>query len=133
MPQGTEDGKVEYEPVTLKECLDSFTAVEVVELTCSACGGKDGFYKRALFKTFPEVLAVNARRFNIINWVPTKVDVAVVVGDEPFDLDSKHTFKSLLPAGAVSYIWTVTYLPQIINPVAFDQTRSYSQKMPTRA
>ncbi|TVY82715.1 Ubiquitin carboxyl-terminal hydrolase [Lachnellula suecica] len=84
----SEDKKDEYESVTLKECLDTFTSSEHVELTCSACGSKEGFYKRSLFKTFPEVLAVNARRFNIINWVPTKVDVPVVVGDEPFLLDS---------------------------------------------
>jgi ubiquitin carboxyl-terminal hydrolase 5/13 len=80
----------EYEPVTLKECLDSFTAPEIVELKCASCDA-NGFTKRSLFKTFPEVLAVNARRFNLINWVPTKVDVAVVVGDEPFLLD---TYKS---------------------------------------
>ena len=85
----TEDGKEfdEYQPVTLKECLDSFTATEVVEFTCSACGSKDGASKQSLFKTFPEVLAVNARRFVLINWVPTKVNVAVIVGDEPFLLD----------------------------------------------
>ena len=71
----TEDGKEvdEYEPVTLKECLDSFTATETVELLCSSCNSKDGFTKRSLFKTFPSVLAVNARRFSLINWVPTKV------------------------------------------------------------
>ncbi|KAG0652112.1 Ubiquitin-specific-processing protease 14 [Hyphodiscus hymeniophilus] len=88
-PSVTEDGKEadEYESVTLKECLDNFTAEEIVELTCSACGSKAGFAKRSRFKTFPEVLAVNARRFNLINWVPTKVNVAVVVGDEPFHLD----------------------------------------------
>ena len=85
----TEDGKEvdEYEPVTLKECLDSFTATEMVEFTCAACGSKDGCSKRSLFKTFPEVLAVNASRFVLINWVPTKVNVAVVVGDEPFLFD----------------------------------------------
>lgn len=85
--EGEEDGPDEYEPVTLKQCLDSFTAAEIVELTCPACQSKDGFSKRSLFKTFPEVLAVNARRFVLINWVPTKVNVAVVVGDEPFLLD----------------------------------------------
>jgi ubiquitin carboxyl-terminal hydrolase 5/13 len=84
----TEPKPDEYEPVTLKECLDSFTSEEIVELTCAACGSKDGFSKRSLFKTFPEVLAVNARRFVLINWVPTKVNVPVVVGDEPFLLDS---------------------------------------------
>ena len=78
----------EYEAVTLKECLDSFTAEETVELTCSSCGSKDGFSKRSLFKTFPDVLAVNARRFVIVNWVPTKVNIPVVVGDEPFLLDA---------------------------------------------
>lgn len=80
--------KDEYEPVTLKECLDAFTAPEVVELTCPSCTSKDGFLKRSLFKTFPKYLAVNARRFTLINWVPTKVDVAVLVGDEPFTLDA---------------------------------------------
>ncbi|CAG8955578.1 hypothetical protein HYFRA_00009532 [Hymenoscyphus fraxineus] len=99
---GDEDKKDEYESVTLKECLDIFTSEEHVELTCSACGSKDGFIKRSLFKTFPEVLAVNARRFNLINWVPTKVDVPVVVGDESFLLDSykspgKQDSEELLP------------------------------------
>ena len=83
-----EKAKDEYEPVTLKECLDSFTSAEVVELTCPSCGGKDGFLKRSLFKTFPKVLAVNARRFALVNWVPTKLDIAVVVGDDPFSLDA---------------------------------------------
>jgi ubiquitin carboxyl-terminal hydrolase 5/13 len=77
----------EYRPVTLKECFDNFTSEEIVELTCTACGGKNGFSKRSLFKTFPEVLAVNARRFVLVNWVPTKVDVPVIVDDDPFLLD----------------------------------------------
>ena len=80
--------KDEFEQVTLKECLDTFTGSEMVELTCSSCGSKDGFIKRSLFKTFPKTLAVNARRFELVNWVPTKLDVPVVVGDQPFDLDA---------------------------------------------
>jgi len=96
----------EYAAVTLKECLDSFTSEEIVELTCSACGSKDGFSKRSLFKTFPDVLAVNARRFVVINWVPTKVNVPVVVGDEPFLLDDYKSpghqpSEELLPEDAV--------------------------------
>jgi ubiquitin carboxyl-terminal hydrolase 5/13 len=77
-----------YKPVNLKECLDNLTAPETVELTCSSCGSKDGFTKRQLFKTFPEVLVVNARKMAVVNWVPVKVDVPVLVGDEPFPLDS---------------------------------------------
>ena len=79
--------KDEFEPVTLKECLDAFTATEMVELTCPSCNSKDGFTKRSLFKTFPSILTVNARRFELVNWVPTKLDVPVIVGDQPFDLD----------------------------------------------
>ncbi|KAI9680272.1 MAG: hypothetical protein M1822_007271 [Bathelium mastoideum] len=83
-----EDDKEEFEAVPLKRCLDDFTAPETVELTCPACGSKDGFFKQTLFKTFPRVLAVNARRFELVNWVPTKLDVPVVVGDEPVNFDS---------------------------------------------
>jgi ubiquitin carboxyl-terminal hydrolase 5/13 len=85
--EGKEKEKDEFEPVTLKECLDIFTADEVVELTCGSCGSKDGFTKKSLFKTFPSILAVNARRFEIVNWVPTKQDVPVIVSDEPFSFD----------------------------------------------
>ncbi|KAL2015794.1 hypothetical protein VTK56DRAFT_4821 [Thermocarpiscus australiensis] len=77
-----------YKPVALKQCLDNLTAPEVVELTCSSCGSKDGFSKRQLFKTFPNVLVINARKMAMVNWVPIKVDVPVIVDDEPFAMDS---------------------------------------------
>lgn len=85
--EGKEKVKEEFHPVTLKECLDIFTSPEVVELTCSSCGSKDGFTKQNSFKTFPEVLTVNARRFELVNWVPTKQDVPVIVSDEPISFD----------------------------------------------
>ena len=80
--------KDEFEPVTLRECLDIFTGPEVVELTCPSCNSKDGFTKQTLFKTLPKTLAVNVRRFELVNWVPTKLDIPVTVSDEPFDLDT---------------------------------------------
>ncbi|KAL8764658.1 MAG: hypothetical protein Q9209_007946 [Squamulea sp. 1 TL-2023] len=86
--ESDEKPRDEFEPVALKECLDIFTGAEEVELTCPVCNSKAGFTKRSLFKSFPDVLAVNARRFELVNWVPTKLDVPVVVGDEPFTLDN---------------------------------------------
>ncbi|KAI0388658.1 ubiquitin carboxyl-terminal hydrolase 14 [Xylariaceae sp. FL0594] len=71
-----------YRPVTLEQCLDRFTAQEAVELTCPACDSKVGFTKQTRFKTFPTTLVVNARKMTIENWVPRKVDVPVIVGDE---------------------------------------------------
>jgi len=85
--EGKDKPKEEFEPVTLKECLDIFTADEMVELTCAACGSKAGFTKKAMFKTLPTILAVNTRRFESVNWVPTKQDVPVIVDDEPFSFD----------------------------------------------
>jgi ubiquitin carboxyl-terminal hydrolase 5/13 len=89
--EGKEKEKEEFEPVSLKECLEIFTADEMVELTCSSCGSKAGFRKKSMFKTFPTVLAINARRFEIVNWVPTKQDVPVIVDDEPFSFDAYHS------------------------------------------
>ena len=79
--------KDEFKPVTLRECLDTFTGTEIVEFTCPSCNAKDGASKRLLFKTLPQNLAVNARRFELVNWVPTKLDIPVVVGDDKFSLD----------------------------------------------
>ncbi|TGZ82661.1 ubiquitinyl hydrolase [Ascodesmis nigricans] len=76
-----------YEPVTIKECLDIFTANERVEFTCKSCGSKEGALKRSGFKTFPNVLVINCRRFSIVNWVPTKLDIPIVVSDSGFTLD----------------------------------------------
>lgn len=88
MTNGTSESKhEEFEPVTLAQCISDFTAVEVVELTCPNCSHKQ-FTKQSLFKTFPTVLAVNARRFEIVNWVPTKQDVPVIVPDGELDLSS---------------------------------------------
>ncbi|PGH13794.1 hypothetical protein AJ80_06182 [Polytolypa hystricis UAMH7299] len=76
----------EFERVTLKECLDIFTGEEKVELNCPACESKEGFTKRSMFQTFPQNLAVNARRFELVNWVPTKLNIPVEVDDQPFDM-----------------------------------------------
>ncbi|KAI9805269.1 MAG: hypothetical protein M1833_005722 [Piccolia ochrophora] len=109
--------KDEFESVTLSECLDIFTGEEIVELTCAACGSKDGYSKRSLFKTFPEVLAINARRFELVNWVPTKLNIPVVVGDESFALDSYKSYgqqadEEILPEDAESAT-TARFVPNV--------------------
>ncbi|KAJ5721150.1 uncharacterized protein N7483_009084 [Penicillium malachiteum] len=75
----------QFEAVTLLECLDIFTGAEIVELSCPGCNSREGFTKRTLFKTLPQELAINARRFALVNWVPTKLDIPLVVSDGPVD------------------------------------------------
>ncbi|RMZ75013.1 hypothetical protein DV737_g5513, partial [Chaetothyriales sp. CBS 132003] len=76
-----------YEAVTLKECLDIYTAPTEVTYSCAACGCKD-FTKSVKFKTFPQTLIVNPLRFSIVNWVPTKLDIPVEVADDGLDLQA---------------------------------------------
>ncbi|KAL5604310.1 hypothetical protein BROUX41_002283 [Berkeleyomyces rouxiae] len=95
-PEGSEEEKDTYRTVTLKECLDRFTGEERVELTCAACDSKRGYIKRQLFKTLPEVLVVNASKMTVINWVPVKVDVPVIMPLEPFLMD-EYLSKGLQP------------------------------------
>lgn len=128
--------KEEFEPVTLKRCLDDFTAAETVELKCSSCG-QEGFTKQSLFKTFPTILAINARRFEIVNWVPTKQDVPVIVGDEVFDFepyrsqgkqpDEEELADDMdsaggLPASGPSFVPNETALEMLTN-MGFPQVR----------
>ena len=43
--------------------------------------------RRSGFKTLPNVLAINCRRFELVNWVPTKLDIPIIVNDEAYSLD----------------------------------------------
>ncbi|KAK5801010.1 hypothetical protein VI817_003222 [Penicillium citrinum] len=105
-----ETNKDQFEPVTLAECLDIFTSEEAVELTCPGCNSDKGFSKKASFKTLPRELAVNARRFELVNWVPTKLDIPVIVDDAPID------FGRYLSKG---YNETEELLPEVEETVTF--------------
>ena len=97
LTEGGESRPEAYRPVTLEECLDRFTGEERVELACEACGdGSAGFTKRTLFKTLPDVLAVNANKMAVVNWVPIKIDVPVLVPDGAFSFD-KYMSAGLQP------------------------------------
>ena len=86
----------DFQSVSMRECLDIFTSPDTVELTCPSCSSKAGFTKQTKFKTFPQNLAMNARRFELVNWVPTKLDIPVEVGDEVFDM-SQYKSSGLQP------------------------------------
>lgn len=64
-----------YEPVTLEESLAALTAPETLPYHCPACHTEVSAEKTTKFKTFPEVLVVQAQRFQLVNWVPQKVNV----------------------------------------------------------
>ncbi|THG97579.1 hypothetical protein EW026_g4443 [Hermanssonia centrifuga] len=83
-----EDGKIIYEEVSLKECLDILTGPEALEYTCPACQKQVLALKQSKFATFPEVLIVHAKKFQLVNWVPTKLDIPISLpSDDTLQLD----------------------------------------------
>lgn len=115
VPGSPEKEPEQFESVTLKQCLDEFTIAEVVELDCASCGSK-GFTKQSLFKTFPTILAVNARRFELVNWVPTKQDVPVIVEEGAIDFEAyrsrgQQADEELLPEDSAAAASTSAFVP----------------------
>jgi len=76
------EGHVVYEPVTLEQCLESFTSDEIITFTCPSCHTSQNATKSILFKSFPDLLMINARRFGLVNWVPTKLEIPLIVSGE---------------------------------------------------
>ncbi|OBZ78711.1 Ubiquitin carboxyl-terminal hydrolase 14 [Grifola frondosa] len=74
-----EDGKTVFEEVPLKECLDILTGVEALEYTCPSCHKNVIATKRSRFATFPQVLVIHAKKFQLVNWVPSKLDIPIIV------------------------------------------------------
>ncbi|KAJ2695090.1 ubiquitin C-terminal hydrolase Ubp14 [Coemansia sp. IMI 209128] len=67
-------------PVSLAECLELMTAEETIDgYQCPECEQPTQAVKSARFASFPKVLAVQVRRFELVNWVPEKLDIAVQV------------------------------------------------------
>ncbi|EED23612.1 ubiquitin C-terminal hydrolase, putative [Talaromyces stipitatus ATCC 10500] len=120
-----------YETVTMKECLDIFTGEEVVELKCSGCGSNKGFCKRSRFKSLPQHLVINARRFELINWVPTKLNIPVDISDGDIDMSvylspGPLPTEELLPEDSETGATAFTANPELVQQLSsmgFSQVR----------
>jgi ubiquitin carboxyl-terminal hydrolase 5/13 len=99
-----------YAPVPLGLCLDLFlgqTGQETLEYQCEAGCGKTQAIRRTQFATFPDVLVIHAKKFQLKNWVPTKLDIPIILPDGDLVLDEYHgkglqTGEEELPDGAAS-------------------------------
>lgn len=82
------EGKTVYGEVRLQECLDILTGAEALEYQCPGCQKKVIATKRTRFATFPQVLVIHAKKFQLVNWVPSKLDIPVILPeDEVLQLD----------------------------------------------
>ncbi|ORY24757.1 hypothetical protein BCR39DRAFT_545796 [Naematelia encephala] len=77
-----EEGKKLWQEVRLEECLDALCATEdLADYSCSACGKRVKAEKSTKFKTFPDLLVLHMKKFQLVNWMPTKLDIPVRVPD----------------------------------------------------
>ncbi|KAJ2726775.1 ubiquitin C-terminal hydrolase Ubp14 [Coemansia sp. Benny D115] len=77
-----------YEPISLTQCLDVMTADEAVEgYNCPHCAEPTTAVKSTKFASFPKVMAMQVRRFELVNWVPQKLDIPVQVPLNEIDLE----------------------------------------------
>ena len=84
-----EEGKKLWQDVNLEDCLDSLCAVEeLADYACASCGRKVCAEKwvaalcyqseanqtrSTKFKTFPDLLVLHMKKFQLVNWMPTKL------------------------------------------------------------
>ncbi|KAF8154934.1 ubiquitin carboxyl-terminal hydrolase 14 [Crassisporium funariophilum] len=73
------DGKTRYEDVQLTQCLDSLLGTEALDYACPSCGKNVHALKQTKFASLPEVLVVHAKKFQLVNWVPVKLDIPLIL------------------------------------------------------
>lgn len=93
-----ETGKKTYKETNIVDSFRNYCAEEAVEdFKCDSCdSGSSTAIKSTGFKTFPDVLVVNARRIKLENWVPVKVDVPISI---PGSIDLSHFTAPLAASG----------------------------------
>ncbi|KAI0292227.1 ubiquitinyl hydrolase [Multifurca ochricompacta] len=91
------EGRTTYEDVTLKDCIDIVMGVEGLEYKCPQCQRDVAATKLARFATFPDTLVIHTKKFQLVNWVPTKLDIPIVLSDGDVIVLDQHLGKGLQP------------------------------------
>ena len=79
--------KEETSECTMEESISKFLGEEIVDgLECSECKAKTNWIKTQKVLNFPKYLIVIFQRFDVINWVPVKLEVQFKPQLDNFDL-----------------------------------------------
>jgi ubiquitin carboxyl-terminal hydrolase 5/13 len=101
--KGTDaEGRKVYEEVLLTQCVDAVLGSEGLEYKCPRCRRDVQATRQARFKTFPDTLVVHAKKFQLVNWVPTKLGACTHTSIPHFLLNAQPTdIPIILPEGDV--------------------------------
>ncbi|KAH8977355.1 ubiquitin carboxyl-terminal hydrolase 14 [Lactarius akahatsu] len=92
------EGRATYEEVQLTRCVEDVLGAEGLEYKCPQCRRDVAATRQARFATFPDTLVVHAKKFQLVNWVPTKLDIPIVLPDgDVLTFDQQHLGRGLQP------------------------------------
>ncbi|KAF8995923.1 hypothetical protein BDQ17DRAFT_1365068 [Cyathus striatus] len=92
------DGKTLYEDVQLMSCLENLMAPEQLEYSCPSCAKGVEALKQTKLASFPEVLVIHAKKFQLVNWVPAKLDIPLILPEnDELMLTEEHIGHGLQP------------------------------------
>lgn len=90
------DGKKLWKGVKLDECLDTLCATEeLADYSCESCGKKVQAekwvdreasayaYRSTKFESFPDLLVLHMKKFQLVNWMPTKLGMRSITATSP--------------------------------------------------
>ncbi|TEB19535.1 ubiquitin carboxyl-terminal hydrolase 14 [Coprinellus micaceus] len=90
-PKDEGEKKTEYEDVQLTSCIDGLLGAEALEYQCPSCAKNVVAIKQTKFASFPEVLVVHAKKFQLVNWVPAKLDIPIILpSNDTLEFTSQH-------------------------------------------
>ncbi|KAG1797423.1 uncharacterized protein HD556DRAFT_1356550 [Suillus plorans] len=92
VPDESGPGKKRYRSVSLEQCLNLLlgqSGQEALEYQCEGGCGKVNAVRQMQFATFPDILVLHAKKFQLVNWVPTKLDIPVILPEnDELNLDN---------------------------------------------
>jgi len=72
--------------------------MEALEYLCPSCSKSVQALKQTKFASLPEVLVVHAKKFQLVNWVPAKLDIPVILPpDDELVFTERHLGRGLQP------------------------------------
>lgn len=90
--------KTEYEEVELVHCVDGVLGTEGLDYACPSCDKKVLALKQTKFASFPETLVIHAKKFQLVNWVPAKLDIPISLPpNDILEFTAAHQSTGLLP------------------------------------
>ncbi|KAJ8597139.1 cysteine proteinase [Rhizopogon salebrosus TDB-379] len=89
-PDEAGPAKKRYRSVSLEQCLNLLvgpSGQEALEYQCEGGCGKVHAVRQVQFATFPDVLVLHAKKFQLVNWVPTKLGESAVSASDTNSID----------------------------------------------